>query len=318
MTAINNERNHAVDLAKLICACLIPVLHISFVTTSLPVVIIQQYISRLGVPVFFAFSGMFLWKSCLKNGKQKALKRYLIRTGRLFLIWLAIYLPIIVYTFRGKSIVLLIQAIVFETPAFLWFISALWVAAIPFCLITNRRVLHISAAVIYIVGTLFGDAYRWLIGGCAVYEKIFLTTRNGIFFALPLFCVGELLINAKKGNIPLLIASIIALFGEISIAVWHNSPDEMYLLLPIATYFICASIINIKNDKKLWACPPRLSTAIYVLQFGIITITAKVFEHFGLYPQNNFGGCLVYILVILLSMVIYYLTTKIKIQSKIF
>lgn len=68
------QRNYLVDWVKLLFACFIPFLHIGFEADNYIMVFIQQYIARLGVPVFFMFSGMYLAEAGAKNGHRKALK----------------------------------------------------------------------------------------------------------------------------------------------------------------------------------------------------------------------------------------------------
>lgn len=146
-----------IDVGRVIFACLIPILHIPF-SDSMVIDIIRQYISRLGVPFFFAISGMFLSKSIEKFGINAALKRYLIRVGRVLLIWLLIYSPLLII--GADSYLRLFQQILFKTPAFLWYLSSLLFAAIPFCLVKNRKTLYVCAAVLYIFGTIFGETYK--------------------------------------------------------------------------------------------------------------------------------------------------------------
>lgn len=269
------RNSKGIDVGRVIFACLIPILHIAF-QEGIGVDIIRQYISRLGVPFFFAISGMFLSKSIEKYGEKDALKRYLIRVGRVLLIWLVIYFPFLI---RGsESYLKLAQQVIFKTPAFLWYLSSLIFAAIPFCLVRNRKVLYGLAVVLYLFGTLFGDTYRWLIGGISWYDNIFLTTRNGIFFGLPLMCIGELTWRAKKKSIPLLVLSGVALVVEITFIGTHASKADdrsMYLLLPV---FIYALVLVFRewNPQINSVNLGGISTAIYVMQFGVITMGSKL------------------------------------------
>ena len=154
-----------IDIGRVIFACLIPILHIPF-QDNVGIDVVRQYISRLGVPFFFAVSGMFLIKSIEKYGRAEALKKYLIRVGRVLLIWLLIYSPLLIY--GAESYEKLVQQIIFKTPAFLWYLTSLLFAAFPFCMVKNRRLLYGSAIILYVFGTLFGDTYRWLLGGGAL------------------------------------------------------------------------------------------------------------------------------------------------------
>ena len=62
-----------IDIGRLIFACLIPLLHIGM--SDQVSFVVKQYVSRLGVPFFFAVSGMFLSKSIEKSGSAAALKK---------------------------------------------------------------------------------------------------------------------------------------------------------------------------------------------------------------------------------------------------
>lgn len=100
----------AIDYAKLIFACFIPLLHIRFNNFALDTLI--QYVSRMGVLSFFAVSGMMLSLSIQKRGNLNAMPRFLKRTGKLLIIWLIIYIPILWGHYS-------VREIIFNTPAYL-------------------------------------------------------------------------------------------------------------------------------------------------------------------------------------------------------
>ena len=304
-----------IDIGRLFFSCLIPILHIPF-SDNLGIVVIRQYISRLGVPFFFALSGMFLTSSISRYGRAGTLKRYLTRIGRLLLIWLLIYSPFLIY--RAESFEKIIQQYAFKTPAYLWFLTSLLFAAIPFCLVQNRKVLYGCVVILYISGTLFGDAYKWLIGGAPSYEKIFLTTRNGLFFGLPLMCVGELTWRAEKRSFSLLIVSGLILIAEITFVGLHTGKLDdrsMYFSLPL---FIYALVLvfrewNPQIDNKFFG---GISSAIYLMQYGIITVGTIVFKRARWYEE--YAMLIVYISVIFIPVVLYWLLRNKKIVKYIF
>ena len=156
-----------VDIGRIVFACLIPILHISIPNNTL-IDVIRQYIARLGVPFFYAVSGMFLIYSLEQKGRYLAWITYSKRIGRILIIWLLIYLPILIYE-KGIDL----QLLVFKTPAYLWYLTGLLVASIPFCIWKNRDQLLVVSLVLYLIGTLYGDSYKWLIGGCPQYESEF-------------------------------------------------------------------------------------------------------------------------------------------------
>lgn len=265
-----------IDIGRVIFACLIPLLHISFPENA-AVSIVQQYFSRLGVPFFFAVSGMFLSRSVERYGKA-AFKKYCLRVGRVLLIWLIIYLPVFIAwtsSFGG-----FIQEILFKTPGYLWYLTALLFAAVPFYLVKNRKALFVCSFAFYIIGTLFGETYKWWLGGMPEYESIFLTTRNGLFFGLPLMCVCELSWKTEKPNYCYLLLSWLALSGEISFVGLHAAPTDdrsLYLLLPLLIFFLLPAF-RAWNPRINGKYLRGISSAIYVMQFGIITAMQYTFK----------------------------------------
>ena len=263
-----------IEIERVVFACLIPVLHISFSGTGIN--IIRQYLSRLGVPFFFVVAGMFLAKSVEKKGEHEAFKAYALKIGRMLLVWLIIYLPILVLRQEGITV----QEILFKTPAYLWYLTGLLVACVPFCLVKNRKALFYASILLYVFGTIFSGSYKWLIGGFPAYEHVFLTTRNGIFFALPLMCFGELSWSREKGSVLLLVLYGVALLAEITFVGIHTTPLDdrsMYFCLPLFMHeFVILSRHWNPNINLKWL--GGISSAIYLMQFGIITVVMKCGE----------------------------------------
>lgn len=302
-------------------ACLIPFLHIPF-SDNLLFHIVEQYFARLGVPFFFAVSGMFLSMSFQKRGYRNAFIHYENNIARLFVVWLIIYLPII-YLNNDDNLLMLAQKIIFCTPAYLWYLSSMIFAAIPFCLIKNRKVLYPIALCLYLSGTLFSESYSWLIGEIHFYNEIFLTTRNGLFFALPMMCVGEIAfslqekIKIRNMNICLII-SIIILFAEITV-VQHFAADtadtSMYIFLPLVTLFILAALLRFNPDFDTDFFRGS-SIAIYLMQYGFITIERKIFEMLSV--PEIFSSCIIYITAVSGACFFYRLISNTKIKKLLF
>lgn len=301
-----------IECGRLVSACLIPLLHIPFSNSSF-IVILQQYFARIGVPYFYAVSGMFLICSIEKNGYREALCKYLKRIGKLLLVWVVIYSPFII-----RFDLYTIQRLIFKTPAYLWYLTGLLTAAVPFCLVKNRKALLICAAILYFTGTLLGESYKWLMGGAKLYERIFLTTRNGIFFGLPLMCVGELTWKKEKSLVPLLVMSGIALFLEITFVGCNcdiNDDRSMYFFIPLFVFFLVLCVRN-------WA--PQInvnyfsgiSTAIYVMQYGIITMCTIVYNKLAI--EYEFLNYITWLLTIIIPIVFFNLVKKRKIAKILF
>lgn len=164
-----------IEIGRVLFACLIPLLHISF-SDSICIEVIRQYFSRLGVPYFYAVSGMFLGMSFENRDRGEIFKQYEKKIAGLFLVWLVIYSPI----FLAWRVSL--QEMIFKTPAYLWYLTGLLFAAIPFCFIGNKKVKFILAVGLYTFGTLFGDTYRWLVGGYH-YMRNYLLQQGTDYFS---------------------------------------------------------------------------------------------------------------------------------------
>ena len=305
------RRYTGIDIGRIVFACLIPVLHIGFQNT-VSINIIRQYFSRLGVPFFYAVSGMFLITSIEKDGQVIALNKYVCRVGRMLLIWTVIYSPLII-----RFSITSFQSLLFKTPAYLWYLTGLLVASVPFCLVNNRRILYGCAFTLYFVGTLFGDSYRWLLGGGKWYEHIFLTTRNGIFFGLPLMCVGEMTWKKSK-SCPMLTISALLLILEITfVGTKANINDDrsMYLFLPLFIYYLIPFIRewNPQTDTRNYR---GISSAIYVMQFGIITLGNKAISLLRI--EGNLGQWGIWIFVIIIPTAVYLLLKDKRIVRYIF
>lgn len=278
------EEYKGIDFMRYLFAVLIPLLHVPFQSGTV-IHFLQQYVSRLGVPFFFAVSGFMLARSVMHRGAKVAVVRYVKRIAFLLIVWLVIYSPLIYVGMRGKGVLQAVQSLLFLTPAYLWYLTALVVAAIPFCLIKNERLLYILGAALYLLGTVFGGSYTWLFGRIEIYEDIFLTTRNGIFFGFPMMCVGRWLVTCdlslsgwKRWVLPMI---AIGLFWLEVFFVQKNmipgADSSMYLMLPVVVAVLLAAL----KDAKLPFATKWMrgaSSAVYLMQFGVITVGMKLLE----------------------------------------
>lgn len=304
-----------IDIARVFFACFIPFFHINF-PDVFAIHLVREYVARLGVPFFFAVSGMFLTRSCEKNGSLNALKRYVKRIGRILIVWLIVYSPIIIH--NSDSWIHLMQQIVFMTPSYLWFLSGLIFASIPFCLVKNRQMLFMNSVGLYLIGTLFGGSYRWLMGDEMFwYYKVFLTTRNGLFFGLPLMCVGELSWRVKKSGKSFFV--FLSLFYTevtlVSSKVSSNDDTSMYFFLPFVILHLIVLLRDWNPDIKTKRFS-GISTAIYVMQFGVISACQYLERLVG--GGLTFSPWITLILTIFIPFCFYFLCEITKLDRLFF
>ena len=246
--------------------------------------------------------------------------RHVKRVGKLFLVWLLIYSPMIYMTLTDDPRPL--ARLLFQTPCYLWYLGALLLAGIPFCLIRNRKLLWGLSAGLYLFGTLFSGSWSWLTGGFPAYTDLFLTTRNGLFFGLPMLCVGELAgrvpsKSPKRERIPLIL-SVAALFAEICFVrgrVSDQTDTSMYFLLPVCTFWLLRGSMCLPTDRRTDGLR-NAGVAIYVMQYGMITVMNKLGPMLGL--SGSLLGWMTWFAVVIGGTVCGILLVKNKLLKHLF
>lgn len=285
----------AIDLFKFLFACSIIFLHIDF--GNIVVIDIIRCFSHLGVPFFFMASGFFLGKKMIDD---KPIDCFIKRLLFLFLFWSVLYLPINIIPEvidRKNSVLVVIeyfQRLLFLAPSYLWYLVALMIAVLIVYLFRkcNMKIQGAVFIILYIIGTL-GNSYRslFLIDNYTLYYDIFLTTRNGFFFA-PIFVFIGVLVSKKEKNIKenfnkkinlnilifiiILVLYIVETFYVKSFAA--SDDTSMYFTLPLVTYCIFKIIISIdiKNKTKEFLFLRSASLMIYCSQFGFIFVYSYI------------------------------------------
>lgn len=326
---MKTKKNYeSIDLCKFIFSILIVLLHINF-GNNLIIDIIKEYISRLGVPYFFTASGFFLSKKLNTNEIAiDVLKKYLKRILLIFGFWSLLYAPyhiITLYIEKGNmliTVITYIQMIIFIAPSYMWYLVALAVAAIPFCLLFKRKfyLMFIVAIILYIFGTI-GNSYKDILelNFYDVYLKFFLTTRNGLFFAPLFLCIGGIVQKTENkflnNKIIFIMLPVLYLFFAYEVhfvlsQVTYGQDTSMYFMLPAVIYCLFVLTIKENNGIKNVLCITFLrkaSTGIYCSQFGFILFYNIILKLLGVYDYTAFY---VYCLVILSGIIMTYLIIK--------
>lgn len=311
-----------IDVCKFVFACCIPLLHIPFGNS--PVInFLRQYLSRLGVPFFFCAAGFFLSKKLHSRADNHAvLRQYIKRIGSLLLIWTIVYFPVnFLHDFKSvgnirDAVLLYVQEFLFCAPSYLWYLTALIIAAIPFCLLKNRPLLCLLACTSYILGTL-GNTYQQFLGTeLNWYYHLFLTTRNGIFFA-PLFLyIGEL---CYQGRRVIKKSQVLTAYGLLSVEIFYaqrmvspGTDTSMYFALPIFIGVLFQYLCQHSRQQysKQFLFFRKTSIVIYVLQFGLITCGTFVWGLLGNPYSAMFQGLTIYISTVLISVLLSVMTEK--------
>lgn len=314
------EKYDVVDIAKLFFAMAIISLHVGHRTAFLD--IFSQYIARLGVPFFFIVAGYFLYAK-LEKGKNKAvITDYVKRVMKMWLVWLLLYMPIFAYQLLSQGNLLttclsFLHKTVCITPAYLWYLSALACGSVLMAVffLKNEKAYLVASILLFIIGAT-GNTYILILdaeemwGG---YRSIFLTTRNGIFFAPVFVGIGAYLkkheerIALMKYKKVLLFMACIAYGAEVFLVGQSDRIYEdrsFYFTLPLAAGCVAECILNFKvNISWAFACR-RLSTWIYCSQFGFIIVWDMIlYRAFG---ADRPSGEITWILTVLSAVIAYF------------
>ena len=186
-----------------------------------------------------------------------------------------------------------IRVLLFKTPGYLWYLSAMVFVGVLFCLIKNKKVMYLTALFFYTIGTLGNGSYSWLVPDCTWYTEIFLTTRNGLFFAFPLMCAGDYIGSCERFNTwkgkdwVLIILMAIVFWTEVHLCrnqVRASADCSRYITLSILTMMLMnlftthftGGTKSVHTQAKIFTTPiAKWSSAIYALQYSIITVCGR-------------------------------------------
>lgn len=308
MKTIGNSKNYnAIDIAKFICSILVVMIHIApfgvqenTTVFSYLNFILQHGICRIAVPLFFMFSGLFLYqKTPLNNFSMNPTKKYIINILKLYLIWAIIYFPLSLDgILKSENGIMLYIRDIFLTGAYmhLWYLTALIFAVylISFLLFAkwSPKKILITSSICYIIG-LFGSGY-WgfitplysipIIGKLiGMYFYIFSVTRNGLFFAFFFVALGMFLsekkdlLSTKKSLIWFIISTVLMCAETVLLKTFNiaKTYDILIFAIPSALFcFIFLTSVKLK-DRPVYKKLRELSSLIYYSHMIISFLIAK-------------------------------------------
>lgn len=283
----------AIDIFRFVCALMVISLHIRpFTDFSFELGFwMEEIISRIAVPFFFVTSGFFL---AAKIQDRNRVKCYFMKVLRLYLVYTILYFPQIVYSFRkvGEGPVDFIRTFLHDfllsgPYTHLWYFRALLVVVFLIYILKNRtslsdRKLLLGAFVLYVIGCA-GCTYRNFviqnnILGMIIlgYEKIFVTTRNGLFFGFFYSFLGYYAWNFKSKISEkyfgiFAVFSLILLHAEAYIlrfALHIEEGFDMLYTLPLVVYFLFRLLCSIRVSVY-YAQIGRYLRKLSTLMFGL-------------------------------------------------
>lgn len=301
-----------IDYFRLLAAFLVIAIHTSPLSSysELGDFILTRILARVAVPFFFMVSGFFLITRYQYNDDK--LKGFLKKTAGIYIISIAIYIPLNIYNgyfTMNHLLPNIIKDIIFDGTIYhLWYLPASMLGAAVTWFGVKRwgyKKTFIITLVLYMLG-LLGDSYYGLIEKIpllknmydAIFE-IFDYTRNGIFFAPIFFCLGGRMADKSdyfsknstvRKSILGFFLSLLLLFveGILLHQLGLQRHDSMYIFLLPSMYFLFSSLLFWKGRLSLYVGRPTL--IIYMIHPMVIVAVrmfAKLFRLERLLIQNS-------------------------------
>lgn len=332
---MNRIKNYnGIDIMKMIMAILVVFIHLCpFSDYNNELNFFSSItITRIAVPYFFIASGFFL-RNKINSAKsdieiKNIVKIYVKKLLLLYILWSIIYLPYSIYIIikYDKSILLYIQECVFEgSHVHLWYLPALMVAILLAIVIYKKigmKKAMILASLLYFIGLLDISYYgivknQGILNAINTYDKLFLTTRNGVFFGLIFVLLGFYATEKdcrQNRNIVSFVLSVIALLIEIYALRYcgiARSYDMVLFSVPVTfSLFKIVQQMQIK-DKAVYFHFRKLSSYIYFSHLWIAFLLEFFVTKVLHIRINSLANCLLVLLILILSYI-----GIIKIKSK--
>lgn len=336
---------NSIDLVKFICSLLIIVIH------SQPLLefsdaanyIFNSSVCRLAVPFFFMSTGFLVFRKIDPCNMQRGiLVSFTKKILKLYLVWSIIYfLPSIynLYTITpsiSRCLIKFVRNTVFcASYVHLWYlpavIIAVWLTYFSLKHFKKFKIVIPCALLLYVIGMLpltyrkaFGiffynpEIQRLLL----LLKKLFVTTRNGIFFGFIFVAIGALFackpikIKFNKAVI-LLLASVLLLVAEVVTSFFYFRSDEsdFWLMIVPASFFLfyITTHIEIKNSNKYFVLR-QMSSLIYFLHHFII-FSVLFINKLSLHFSNGdlqIGWFLCWVITTTVSVAVSYIIVKLS------
>lgn len=233
---------------------------------------LKNVLCRLAVPIFFIISGFFY------KERQKAephyYKRYFCRQMKQYLFWSLLYLPYGLSFLFQQSISPVLYPVALFVGLFyvgicyhLWYIPAL-LFGLWFLEYLHKKMsywlLGMLTFLLYILGS-FETYSKYLEGSVlasvyTTYKGIFITTRNGLFYALIFLLLGFLLSEFKERKFFTqylgikIIGSSLLLMLEGWFVFQQPGDDKnfLFMLIPVSLFIVTWAQQSLHLTNRNW------------------------------------------------------------------
>lgn len=336
----------SLDLAKIICALMIIVIHTApFGSYSKMLSFgFRNIICVIAVPFFFLTSGFLAFKKLdtLEGNKQKSyVFRYLKRLAVMYLIWTVVYFVFVAvkWSRKGFSVSLVLEYVrdfFFEgSYSTIWYLPALFTATLAVYLLHKKfsyRAIFAIACVIYLF-TLGGSSYYGLVTKVpaieAVYEvyySFFDTIKNGICFGMIFVSMGAMVSENEervtenttpfRAFVPVVLFAGLLAIEEFAVAYfgWNDrGVDTVAMLIPF-TYFFVRFLLSweIRLSDRACLAMRKYSILMFLTQRIPISILELWFEDTVLVRNSMLFFAVVLGATMLISFCILKVSEKVR------
>lgn len=304
-------------------------------------------LSTLGVPFFFACSGYLAARNASRaKQNEKPVKKQVKRLARIYFCWSIIYVTLQVSLFVKNNAVFedileyVHKCIVYSTYQTIWFLPALAIGLLATNYLCEKiginKTLLLSIP-IYIF-CMFGFSYACFINDASflgniyrIYNDVFISVRNGIFYAIPFVAIGWKIrdVEQKKcslfsNNVLLLGVLVISIMFYLAEALvlkkLGNTMGSETLIMHIITtpVLLTVSIKIIGVANSIFIFFRKLSTLVFLSQRIFLTaLPALIGGLEMIYSEKQWyiGLGIVFTLTTAFSVAFIYLSKRIKILN---
>lgn len=340
------SRYSGIDVMKFICSLMVLIIHVKpFGTQAAGSILyylnfgLQEYLCRIAVPFFFVCNGFFIFRKIdFENIDYSIIKKSIIKTIKLYVLWTIIYLPVKVYNiitegegFLHEAISYIRAFLVSGSFVHLWYLNGLIVALlviyICFKLKLTPQKIFILSAVLYVIG-LLGNPYFGLISKNPniiltmynLYFKLFINTRNGLFCGLFFVSMGMMIGIKKpsakqKKNVIMFFVSMALMLAEVYM-LRHFSLAKDYdmtiMAVPAVYYLFC--IASEKNILENIAPLLReMSKTIYLSHLWVAFVIDEIMKHL---PESLIATPFRFVTITTVTLLIAFAAAKISAKRK--
>lgn len=328
-----NKNYNCIDLIKFVMAIFVLTLHELGSNTS---IIFNSYLFRLAVPFYFMCTGFLLFRGMdIKNINRSKLWKYTKKIIKVYIIWTAIYIPMMIsdmlhtgHTLSEELLLRIKNFFFFGSYGQLWYLLAtivsVWLIYICVRLTKSLKVTLLISAILYLIG-LIPQVYWGIfkdIHFIKTFFKVIGTTRNGIFFGFffmvlgMIFAIKPIKFSFKTAN-TLFILSMLLFLAEVLILNHFSivSQADMWLMLAPASFLLFYLVAHIDlKDSRIWKLLREVGILIFYSHVFIGLSYGFLFNKLSHYMDTTILSTpyIKYILVVITTMLLSYFIVKLS------